>query len=444
MELYDWQKPLAEKALASLKAHRFFVNACCTGSGKTPVALQCLKDLGCPGFVIAPKAARTQWLRSAEAMGVQGQIVGVTNPSQVSKPSGCEFYDKDKLWKLPPSTLVVWDEIHRGCSGPKSIATQAAAQLKAYPGFRLLAMSATPACSPLQLRSLAYWGGLHGFNRPSYYAWCRAHGCADREIGWGRDSAGRKIFEFTRSKKLGQEIMAKIRKDFGDQFLSLAPEEIPGFPEQQLDTLLVDLNARDRKEIDEAIASMSPRLRETAKAEMPERGRELARIEFTMAAALAELAAASVEDGNSAVVFFNWTEARERFESELEKLGVTDISRVYGVSGKGRAQTEDERTKDVDLFQSNVNRVISVMVQAGGAALSLHDERHERMRESFIVPGDDAAAVKQALGRIRRCNGTFAEQHFVFAAGTKQERVATNMQRKFANISALCDSDLII
>jgi hypothetical protein len=62
---------------------------------------------------------------------------------------------------------------------------------------------------------------------------------------------------------------------------------------------------------------------------------------------------------------------------------------------------------------------------------------------SFILPAYEADDVKQALGRIRRCQGTHATQYFVIAAGTMQERVAATLERKFGCIDSLNDNDLI-
>lgn len=436
ISLYEWQKPLAQSVVAGLKARRLFISGYPTGSGKTPIALFAAKEVGGPHLVVAPKVALTQWHRMAEAVGNHSQIIGVINPEKIASPNGCEFYTREKLWQLPPNTTVIWDEPHRGASGPKSATTKALAELKAY-ARGLHAMSATIADTPLKLRALGWWAGMHDFHNASFYGWCRKHGCKDVDLGRGMSAAGRSAFMFTKNKAEGAAIMAQIRRDFGTSFMSLKAEDIPGFPTETVAIKLIDLSERDRNEITEAYESMSLRMRTRAASSMAELGRERERIEYVMADCLAELAAAHIEDGMSTVTFFSFTEPRLRFEAALKERGVTDIMSVYG------AQNDVERQAGVDAFQRNEIHAASIMTKAGGAALSLHDERHERPRVSYIVPAYEADLIKQCLGRIRRCAGTHATQFFAIAAGTIQERVAASLHRKLGNLEALNDADLI-
>lgn len=456
MQLYDWQQPLADQALASLSDHRFFINACTTGAGKTYMCCDVMRRLKVPHLIIAPKVALTQWRRVIEDFGLKEYVLDVINPEQISKPSGCKWYTRDKLWQIPENTCVVFDEIHRGASGiyepprgtvkkAKSITTRAVAELKAFPGARLHAMSATPACDPLHLQALGFWGGLHAFNKANFTAWCRENGCEDGlvKIFAGYDDINnapifryQKNFKFTQDKKKAEMHMKNIRKAFGPRFMALGPEDIPGFPEQLVAVKTVDLNKRDRDEIDKAYNAMSERLRSKAQG-LAASGRERERIEFIMAEVLAELTANAIEDGNSVVNFFNFTEPRMRFVKQLRKrLPSLGISQIYG------AQKED-RQKEIDLFQQNVNHSMVANLQAGGAAVSLHDDRHERMRVSFMLPSNNAAEIVQGFGRTRRANGTFARQYFVIAAGTIQERVKMNLDKKLRNLDALTDNDLL-
>lgn len=439
MPLKDWQVPIADRQAASLAAHNFVVNACVTGSGKTFVCCDVMTRRKRPTLIVAPKAALTQWRRVAVQMGADPYVLDVLNPEQISKPSGCAWYTRDKLWRLPKNCDVIFDEIHRSCGGVKSLTGLSVAQLKSF-GASLCAMSATVACDPLHLRALGYWAQFHGYAKNSFYDWCRKNGCKDVDVGYGTGAAGRSAFLFTKNRREGARIMAEIRAAFGDRMIALGPNEIPGFPEQTLNVKFVDLGSRDRKEIDAAYAAMSERMKATGKSQMAETMKERQRIEFVMAEALADLAADTVEDGNSAVTFLNFTEPRERFTAALKARGVLNVSEVYGSDSQGREQRD--RQENIDLFQSNANHAIAVNTEAGGVALSLHDELHERMRVSFIVPSYNAASVRQALGRIRRVNGTHAVQNFVIAAGTVMEKVAATLERKLANLDSLLDSDL--
>lgn len=441
MPLKDWQVPIADAQAKALAERKFFVNACVTGSGKTFTCCDVITRRKRPTLIVAPKAALTQWRRVADQMGATPYIIDVLNPEQISKPSGCQWYTRDKLWQLPKDTDVVVDEIHRSCSGIKSQTGLAVAQLKAF-GSTLCAMSATVACDPLHLRTLGYWLGAHAYNKSSFYGWCRRNGCKDVDVGYGQGSAGRQSFVFTKNKVEAQRVMASIRQAFGGSMLALGPDDIPGFPTQTLSVKYIDLSARDRREIDAAYKSMSDRMKATGKSQMAEMMKDRQRVEFVMAEALAELAADSVEDGYSAVTVMNFTEPRERFTAALKARGVMNVSEVYGSDSQGREQRD--RQESIDLFQSDVNHAIAVNCEAGGVALSLHATAGMRMRVSYLVPSYNAASVRQALGRIRRVDGSHANQSICVAAGTVMERVAAALERKLANLDALLtDADLV-
>ena len=292
-------------------------------------------------------------------------------------------------------------------------------------------MSATAACDPLHLRALGYWGGMHNFSRADFTRWCLERGCYKADIN------GRRVLKFTRNKARAADIMRAVRLEFGETFQSLGPEAIEGFPAETLEILLIDLSERERREIDDAYAAMSSRLKSRGKNDLAEMMRERERIEFTMAAALAERAVADSESGLSPVVLFNFTSPRERFEELVRKGGIDGIASVHGT------QKDAERQAAIDAFQANELTVASVNVSAGGCALSLHDARHERQRVSYLVPSFNAAEVKQALGRIRRDGGTAVVQKFVIAAGTLMERVAKALEVKLECIASLNDNDLM-
>lgn len=445
MKLYDWQEPLCQRIVDSLRKHRVFVSAYPTGSGKTVLALEAIKRLEGPWLVVAPKVSLTAWKRTAEKLGVANNLIGIINPEKISHPNGCDFYKRERVgkrvgkdgkWFLPVGTSVVWDEPHRTASGEDSAAAYALAKLKAYAKYVHL-MTATLADTPRKLRAVGWLCGLHQWHDNSFYRWCRENGChmVDRHVGGG---ITRRVLEFTKDKAQAEKYMAGVRKQFGPRYDAINPESIPGFPSQTLDVTLLDLSSRDTWAVNDAAKEMSERLRSKAKSDLARLNRERERIEFHMAETLAEVSATKIADGISTVNFFCFTEPRERFETKLRELGVERICRIYG------GQKDSDRQADIDAFQRNEVHAASVQFKAGGAAVSLHDELKARPRESFIIPAYEAADIKQALGRIRRCEGTHATQHFVLAAGTLQERVAEVLERKLSVIDTLNDSDLIV
>lgn len=437
MALYDWQAPWADAAVRSLTKNRVFVLAACTGAGKTPVACETMARMRRPAMVIVPKVSITQWNRWIDRTpGCREHVVLVTNPEQLNRKSGFPYYDRVVRWHgVPDDLLVVWDEVHHGCSGVESRLTEACAWLKRLPKSSLLALSATVADNPLKLRALGFWMGFwpHFTVLNEFYAWCRAHGCGRRpQRVRGRTQW---VFDFTKSKREGARWMAQIRSEMGERFLSVTPEEIPGFPDQVLDVVRVDLDARDRREVDEVYSKFPPNIARLSEDELVALGQLQQRAELLKARALAELVVRDVSDGMSVVVMVNYRNTVAELASLLDAEGVRHVE-ILG-------QMKDaERQANIDAFQANEVHVCLATLKAAGVSLSLHDERHERRRASYISPGYDASDVIQALGRIRRTGGTTAFQHFVFTANTVEERVADAVERKLGNIEALNRGDL--
>ena len=444
MGLKDWQKPLAEKMADVLGRERAFLCAANTGAGKTYLACDVIKRLGIPALVVCPKIARTQWRSVLEGMGVEDKVIGVINPENLIASKRNPFYAHEGGWKNIPEgpALLVFDELHRSCSGIFKIAKsgqkgQGCKQAlmaarwvnKSTPGHKVLALTATPADSPLKMQALGYLMGFHSFVAPSFYDWCRRHGCSMQARG--RQAA----FAFTRDRLRAKAIMEGIRKDMGERFMSITPEEIPDFPEETREVVLVDLAKEDHEALVQAYAEMPELMKTPSKNSMVKLLRLRQQAEFCKASVLAGMAVDEVGDGNSVFIAISFTDARLRIQMELERAGVP-FAAIYG------GQNERERQAGIAAFQANKVHVMVGMSSACGVALSLHDERHERPRVSLISPSYSASELLQALGRIRRVGGTHATQRIVLAAGSVEERVARAVSGKVDNIGALTDADL--
>ena len=439
MELLEWQKPLAEQATRELKEGCVFALGACTGAGKTYVCCETIRRVGLPTLVIAPKVSLTQWRQVVDGMGVKDLVIDVINPEQISKPSGCRYYTRDGGWQnLPYPCLLVVDEIHRGCSSHDSVTTKAVVKFgakKVRPLNKLIALSATMADSPFKLAVLGYWMGFHRYVEASWYDWLRAHGCSYVDIGWGRSR--KRVFAFTTNRKRAMETMASIRRDMGTRFLSVTPDDIPGFPENTVETVLVDLAKKDHDALVKAYEEMPDQFRKLGEDDMVRTLRLRQQAEFCKAQVLADMAADLVEDeGVSVFIAVNFTETRKRIGKRLSERGVPHAE-IYG------GQSDSERQAGINSFQANVTTVMVGMMQACSVALSLHDVHHARRRVSLISPGYSASELVQALGRIRRVGGTAAVQKIVFAADSVEERVERTVGRKVACIDTLNDRELM-
>ena len=433
IKLKEWQVPLAEHQTQTLRKERVMLSACHTGSGKTYLATQTIKDLGLKTLVVCPKSAITQWKNVIAGMGAFDLVVGVINPEHLVTSRNDPFYDNDSGWKTD-AKLLVFDEVHRGASGADSKTTLALARWcnKFRPDCKVLAMSATPFETPEKLRALGYLMGFHRFNSNSWYDFLRANGCRYVDIGWGRSK--RRILEFTRNKEESTAIMANLRDRMGERFMSIGPGEIPGFPNEVKEVVAIDLAKKDHDALVRAYAEMPERIQHMSEDDMVKMLRLRQQAEFCKAETMAQMACDLVEDGNSVFLMLNYTSSRERAEEYLRKKGV-EYANIYG------GQRESERQRGIDRFQANEIHVMVGMAAACSVALSLHDERHERPRVSLISPGYSASEFSQGLGRIRRVGGTTAVQKIVIAAGSVEERVGRAIERKMANLAALTDAD---
>ena len=450
--LRGWQVPLAAKQTEVLGRERAFLQCSCTGAGKTYLACQTIRDLGIPALVVCPKIARSQWREVIRGMSVGDLVLDVINPENLVVSKKNPWYSHDGGWseQVPKGpALLVFDELHRTAggiykrsfgsgrksgSGNKTVLMVARWVNKSTPEHKVLAMTATPAESPLKMQLIGYLMGMHDFYINSFYNWCRSHGCSYVE----KNRAGQMALEFTKNRTKAREIMLGLRRDMGDKFLSITPKDIPDFPEETVETVLVDLAERDHAALVRAYEEMPKNIREIKPGtdEMVKLLRMRQQAEFAKAEVIAQMAAEAVEDGCSVFVCLNFTDARLRVENYLSEHGVR-FANVYGGQG------DKERQAGVDAFQDNRIHVMVGMSSACGVALSLHDVKHERPRVSLISPGYSCSELKQALGRIRRVGGTTATQRIVLAANSVEERVARAVNRKIDNLDALVDGDLM-
>ena len=436
--LREWQVPLAEHQTRVLRTERCMLSACHTGSGKTYLAVQTIRDLGMPALVVCPKIAISQWNGVIDGMDARGNVIGVVNPERLVASKNNPWYRNDQGWLLGGDVprLLVFDEVHRGASGPDSKTTLALARWcnRAHPDNKVLAMSATPFETPMKMRAIGYLMGFHRFTEQSFYEWCRRYGCGYRDVGWGRTR--RRIFEFTRDRTRADAIMRTLRHEMGDRFMTVGPDEIPGFPDEVKEVVLVDLAKCDHDALVKAYAEMPERIQHMSEDDMVKTLRLRQQAEFCKAETIAQMACDLVEDGYSVFIAVNFTDARLRIEEHLAAKGVKFAS-IYG------GQKESERQQGIEEFQANRIHVMVGMMAACSVALSLHDERHERPRVSLISPGYSASELSQSLGRIRRVGGTTAVQKIVIAAGSVEERVGRAIERKMNNLAALTDRDLL-
>lgn len=419
MPLKQWQVPLQQEMQDKLTRHGVVLSALPTGAGKTYLVAQTAVNMTDKKlFVIAPKSVLTAWHTVLKEFGVLERTIGIINWEKLQTKK-TQYYDKAG-WHLPKDTLVVIDEAHKGASGPNTQITKMMAALKAYK-VPVIIQSATLADSPLKLRAAGFLLGLHNFNTSSFYDWCRRNGCFKSPYHHG--------LEFPKGKR-AKELMSSINAFIKDKMIKCSLDDIPGFPECEIQANLYDLDKTYTKEVNDIYNEMEAKLKEPHANPLTEMLRARQRVELYKVPLLADLVKEELEEGRSVAVFVTFRETMDRLQAELTKRGQSSVT-IFG------GQKQSERDASINMFQSNLVHVIIGMSQCASVGISLHDVHHERPRTALISPDFSSINMKQVLGRVHRVGGTKALNVFVLAAGTIEERIKRAIDRKLSNIDAL-------
>lgn len=426
IELFDWQKPSRDRLVQIFQSGSLIAgNFSDCGSGKTFCTIDMLNKLDTRALVISPKAVISSWWSVARMFGAEGRLLDVINLEKLQ--TGKTPWFRDNKWFIPEGAMAVLDEAHRGCSSPKSLTTKMVALLKAYK-VPVLALTATPADSPLKLRALGYLFDLHRFNNASYYDWAARNGCFRNP--WNG-------FSFTKGPK-GQEIMARIGNQIKDRVVRIRIDDIPEFPEASLQAELVDLSDEERAAVNAAYSEMLEELSKPNTNIMTEilRSRQIA--EINKVNVMKDLVVDCLEAEHSCVIFTSFRATMQALRELLEDLGHR-VALVHGVQG---VKEQEERDKAIEDFQNNKKHVMLAMGSAGGVGVSFHD-LYGRPRRSYINLSYNAVECRQMLGRIHRAGSkSKAVQTILLASGTLEEKIYDSVVGKLKNIDSLNDSDL--
>jgi len=301
----------------------------------------------------------------------------------------------------------------------------------------VLALSATAADDPTQMKALGYALGIHGLNtircesKLTWMNWQARHGVKPGVFGG---------WEFTKDKDKQKQAFAKVHSEvFPRHGSRMRKAEIPGFPRTEvLVKLLTDETGKAKK-----IAEELHELNEVGGNVMAETQSLKMKLETLMVPHFREFAEDSVAQGSKVVCFLNYTDPLFELYEKLQDLFGPD--KVGYISGRQTgAKGELERRGFVENFQRNRLDALCVNVFAGGESVNLHDEIDKVERDTYSTPCESGRQYKQELGRVNRANGGFSTQYLCFFAGTYQETVAERMQQKALNVDLFNDRDLLV
>ena len=426
--LYPKQAEAVSFFLDALKARRNTIDTSSVGTGKTVVAAHLAKQLGKPVAVICPKSVIPSWERELEETGLKPLFVLNYEKLRTGRTKHMSKKGKKMMrWHLPKSTLVLVDEIHK-CKGHYTQSAQLVSSLVEQ-GFRVHGMSATACEDPTEMRAIGFMLGLHGLNKradgsPSWFSWMQANGCSQDQWNQWR-LMGRSKLKDIREAIYGKTGHKLTVEDFPDSFranrvfieptqFSNTSKIIKAYDDLGLTPAIVEAFIMDSKSITDSGFVIVDILR----------ARQLA--ESFKVPDLADIAQDLVSQGNSVVLFVNFTDSVNALCEQL------DCGKIDG------NQTGAERQKVIDDFQADRTHLVVANIAAGGTGVSLHDVHGNRPRVSLISPSFSAKNHLQTLGRIHR-NGAKSDaiQKVLVAVDSIEEKVMDTINRKLKNLVAL-------
>jgi superfamily II DNA or RNA helicase len=413
-----------------------------TGTGKTYVAAWIAKNLNSPVVIVCPKVVIPSWTKVLSYFGIKAHclinyeklIRG--NTEHLSFKDGKDNSASDYIINFPKNSLVILDEVHK-CKSATSKNSDFLIKLK-MDGYKSLLLSATAATNPLEMKAFGFATTLH--NLTSYRQFITDSGAyVGRYGGFQIDLQSQKTVEAMSNihDKLFNlyKVSSRMTRKMFDKI----------FPDNHVMAECFDMGSNTDK-INKVYLQMESEL-----AALEESSVNYSQHHFaimTKARRMAELLKVPTmvemiedwyDEGISPVVFVNFTDTVEAIEKQLAKNRKFDgkIARIVG------GQSDKVRQKDIELFQSDVKRIMIANLAAGNAGVSLHDLNGNFARGAIISPSYSAINLLQALGRIHRAEGkTKCIQKVMFAAGTIEEDACKRVQSKLNNLECLNDGDL--
>jgi hypothetical protein len=413
-----------------------------TGTGKTYVAAWLAKNLNSPVVIVCPKVVIPSWTKVLSYFGIKAHcLINYEklmrgNTEHLNFKDGKDNGPSDYVINFPKNSLVILDEVHK-CKSATSKNSDFLIKLK-MDGYKSLLLSATSATNPLEMKAFGFATTLH--NLVSYRQFITSSGAyAGRYGGYQIDLQSQRTIEamsnihntlfnlYKVSSRMTRKMFDKI---FPDNHVMADCFDM-GTNTDKINRVYLQMEAEMAALEESSINYSQHHFAIMTKA------RRMA--ELLKVPTIVEMIEDWYDEGISPVVFVNFTDTVEAIEKQLAKNSKFDgkIARIVG------GQSDKVRQNDIELFQSDVKRIMIANLAAGNAGVSLHDLNGNFARGSIISPSYSAINLLQALGRIHRAEGkTTCIQKVMFAAGTIEVEACKRVQCKLNNLECLNDGDL--
>jgi len=433
--LLPYQVPSVQRIVASLKHHNFCLDASDVGTGKTYAALAACRELGRKPLIICPKSVIPSWKKAAKHFGLEIDVINYELLRRGSTPFATQSTDDRNntsfQFHLSASRtgILIFDEVHR-CKAQSSLNSKLLIAAGRQ-GIPTIALSATAATNPLEMKALGFVLGL--FESPSqHWRWAQTNGCHRGQFGglkWSGDVGVLRRIHHAIFERQPLAVGTRIKVvDLGD-----------AFPETQIAVQLLELNGKTA-EINEAYRLAQEAIdrvnqKQLTDPELPLtlllRARQIS--EAAKIPMIVDQIEDAIEQNLSVAVFVNFQDSIDTIRAALPE----NVGKVAVIVG---GQSAEERQTNIDAFQADQARVIIANIQAGGVGVSLHDLHGNHPRLALISPTWSAVDLRQTLGRVHRAGGQSKSlQRLVYAAGTVEEQVAATVEAKLIDLDTLND-----
>lgn len=428
-----------------------------TGTGKTYVACSIIRHLGKKFIVVCPKLAIPQWLEVLTKFGLKPEFI--INFEKLAR-GNTPYYkyvtpkvyrklhnipaDQDiptflsAKFKLPDDVLVIIDESHK-MKGVESLNAGMLFNLWRQ-GYMTHLMSATQACTPLDMRAFGFAMGLHDGTMRKFKEFAQEAG-AEWVGKWGAQ-----YFDSTNPESMAKldkvrthliserQVGSRLtRRDFGDIFPKttvVAEAYDMGNASDQIQAVYDEMEAElDRLE------QQAENYKEHILAVITKARRQA---ELLKVPTMVEMASEFHREGKSTVIFVNYHDTIEAIVKRLtQDFNPHLIGQIHG------RRSQKERLMDIGGFQLDQKHFMVANLGAGGQSINLHDILGGRPRAGVINPSYSAIQVLQSAGRIDRAHAkSDVFQRFLLAARTIEEAVVRRLHDKNNFIAALNDGNL--
>lgn len=423
--LFDYQEKHLRNLINILSNKNIVIDGSDTGTGKTYIAAALARFFKLKPFIVCPKAIMSSWkivlqkfdisplaIVNYETIKVGKYYVNNSHDQRTECPYIKIIKDHDNkkkfIWNLPPSSILIFDEVHQ-CRKGNSQNTQLLLASKKINCKKLL-LSATLADSIENFCIFGYMINLYD-NILKVNKWINSLESINilSEIH-------RKIYPFNGSRMKISELGNKFQKN-----------------QINVDIYDMDNSAYIQKEygdIDSAIKQLKNDDKNNNALINITKARQ--KIELLKIPTFIDLTKQYLDNKFSIVIFVNF---RKTLES-LSKYLNTDCI-IHG------NQTISERENNITKFLENKEKVIICNIKAGGVGINLQDKKGEFPRISLISPTWSSTELKQCLGRIHRADSKSPTlQRIICCSNTIEEKICDRLNIKMSNIDSINDGDL--